>query len=318
MYLLIQYASRLEIKSISVIDRIQMILLSLIRSEFFPWILLIFILNKKNWKRPVIIILILHWLFRSVGDSLREIMELLPVPKDVKTLWPNTNTRWIVGNAIAHVFWLGGEMVGDWYFYIRTKAVTKSKIKINIVYICCIVYNIGKFIGIVRYFVYLPIDFNQVDKFKAFSQNAFMDKFKQISELRIFITMIVTLIFLPFIIAIVIFLINQYHDNVVTFVDPDPIRQIPLSIYYNLIYIDQILLKYFVQDDKTKDAVASNPNVIKMVNDTVIRINNNNNNFNEYDSLQSINHTHNLNKNNNYENYAIKNSQVYFNNIRNC
>jgi hypothetical protein len=140
-----------------------MILLSLIRSEFFPWILLIFILNKKNWKRPVIIILILHWLFRSVGDSLREIMELLPVPKDVKTLWPNTNTRWIVGNAIAHVFWLGGEMVGDWYFYIRTKAVTKSKIKINIVYICCIVYNIGKFIGIVRYFVYLPIDFNQVD-----------------------------------------------------------------------------------------------------------------------------------------------------------
>jgi len=152
---------------------------------------------------------------------------------------------------------------------------------------CCFYHIIGFLYESSVLYALITDLFIKLKEFKAFSQNAFMDKFKQISELRIFITMIVTLIFLPFIIAIVIFLINQYHDNVVTFVDPDPIRQIPLSIYYNLIYIDQILLKYFVQDDKTKDAVASNPNVIKSKSSSNFNISTSNQINNSYRKLNN-------------------------------
>ncbi|KAL6631591.1 hypothetical protein U3516DRAFT_491396, partial [Neocallimastix sp. 'constans'] len=265
MYQIIQYTSPYDIgnpfdKYVPTIDRIQKIIVSLITNEFFPWVFLIILINRKNWKRPVIIILILHWLLRAIGDALREAGELLPIPKDKRTLWPNTNARWIVGNAVAHLFWLSGEIFGDWYLYLRTKAVTINTVKINIVFYCCIIYNLVKFAGIASYFIYLPLDFNQVNKYgrqqnglqlfditwwtivavyhivgfvydfsvmhalttelfsklkeyKTFSKNTFMDKFKQISELRIFVTMGATIIFLPFIIVIVFILINQYKKK---------------------------------------------------------------------------------------------------------
>lgn len=310
MYSIIQYSNPPDpadpfSKLVPSIDRIQNIILSYVTSEFFPWVCLIFLLNKKNLKRPVILILIIHWVLRSTGDALREFCELLPIPNNIEnpTLWPNTNTRWIVGNAVAHLFWLGGEIFGDWYLYLRTKAVTSNEKKSNTVFYCCFLYNIIKIIGIASYFIYIPFDFRVRDEFgkprnglqlfditwwtivivyhiigfmydfsvmyalktelfdklteyKNISKNTFMDKFKQISELRIFITMGATLLFLPFIIFIVIILIIQYYRNVTTFIDPDPIRQVPLSLYYNLIYIDQILLRCFAERQQKQQEIS--------------------------------------------------------------
>jgi len=291
-------------------DNIENTILAFIKNEFFPWVCLILLLNKtKNWKNSVTKILIIHWFLRSLGDALRNCSNLLPIPNSddtKKTVWPYSRSRWIVGNAIAHIFWLSGEIVGDWYLYIRTKIVTNDKKKINLVLYCCIIYNIIKVCGILIYFIFIPDDFNLYDEnnalkntllffniiwwfivifinitcfiydcsviyslrtdlfyklyqYKKYYKDSFMEKFKKISELRIFTTMGATLLTLPIIIVIVSFLISQYiteTDLSHSFIDPEPIRKLPISLYYNLIYIDQILIKFYVNNNQDQDSYS--------------------------------------------------------------
>ncbi|ORX77888.1 hypothetical protein BCR32DRAFT_270378 [Anaeromyces robustus] len=301
--------SLLSSQTFSRIDLYEKIIFSYITNDFFPWVCFILLLNRKNWKKPIVLILIFHWFFRATGDVLRAVSELFYKPETVplnnfiimegsddltNIQWPYTNERWMVGNAIAHVFWFTGEIIGDWYLYIRTKAATTNRLKNRIVLGFCLAFNLSKLFAMYTYFAYYPFDLNMIkdgkyfngllnfnilwwstvvgyhligfgydftviyalrtelfDKlkeYKTFKKNSFVDKFKQISELRIFTTMIATLLFLPIIVPIIIIYIketkNKHVDGVCK--DPDPLRQVPLSLCYNLIYIDQILLRNYI------------------------------------------------------------------------
>ena len=67
-------------------DYYEIIFNEYIRNVFFPWVCIILLLNKKNWKRPVIIILIGHWFLRSTGDLLRDTMYLRD--GEPNSVWP--------------------------------------------------------------------------------------------------------------------------------------------------------------------------------------------------------------------------------------
>eukprot|EP00833_Pecoramyces_ruminatium_P007441 jgi/Orpsp1_1/1181473/evm.model.c7180000077305.1 len=266
---------------------------SFILNPFFLWVFLILLYNRKNWKRPIILLLIFHWVFRSVGDLLNYRASFIPWAPN--TYWPYTDQGWLMAQAIPNIFWLTSEILGDWYPLLRTKAVTKQNKKIIFVFITCILYNIVKLYSMYALFGDLPIDFrltdddgnkvrdiarikirywstvlalqvasflydlsvivclrknlfNKLKEYQNFSENTFLYKFRQISELRIIFSMIASMIFLPFIIGFVVYLVNVYKKegtgSIVASDEPvDAIRRAVLSINYTLMYIDQILLK---------------------------------------------------------------------------
>ncbi|OUM56124.1 hypothetical protein PIROE2DRAFT_19416 [Piromyces sp. E2] len=53
--------------------------------------------------------------------------------------------KWFLTRQINSFFWHAGEIIGDWYPVLRTKAVAKEGDLMKYVYISCIVYNITKF-----------------------------------------------------------------------------------------------------------------------------------------------------------------------------
>jgi len=281
----------------------------LIKSVYFPWVLVILVLNRNNWKKPVVIILVGYWLLRSIGFMLRDTMNLRKGQRD--TVWPYSTKNWYISNALAHVFWLSGEIMGDWYPLLRTKAITNNSRKMKSVYITCIIYNLVKVFGMATHFLSNPIDlraksvtingniethipkdiqkyniawwstvaminvtsiiydfsviycmrkslFDRLKEYKTMKENTFMDKFKQISEFRIVISMAASVIFLffvvPFVIAVVMesfqsiktpYTVSEYRKE-----DIEALRQVVLCINYNLMYIDQILLRRFIEKNK--------------------------------------------------------------------
>jgi len=288
-------ASRIRIKNL---DAIQYVLNSYVNNLFFPWVCLILLLNKHHWKRPVIMILVAHWFLRSTGDLLRNIMKF-SVKKD-NTEWPYSITNWYVSNAVAHIFWLSGEIIGDWYPLLRTKAIIKNERKIKPICYACLFYNFIKIIEILCDFVYAPktlekpknginmecltykiywwtiIMFIQIasllydlsvilalknqlfDKIKSskYNNNKFIDKFKQISEYRIIISIIISLIFFPVVFSFVIYLVYKFHshDNKVNFDGSvEQWRSAVLNFNYTFMYIDQILLRFYVSRNKSSN-----------------------------------------------------------------
>eukprot|EP00833_Pecoramyces_ruminatium_P018178 jgi/Orpsp1_1/1192210/evm.model.d7180000091410.1 len=144
------------------VDVYQYVFDSYIKNIFFPWVCLILLFNMKNWKRPVLLILIGHWFLRSTGDLLRNTLELRT--KEPNLNWPGSLKNWYISNALANVFWLSGEIIGDWYPLIRLKAITNNSKKIRFIYVTCIIYNIAKIIGMSSYFYGYPIDLRQKDE----------------------------------------------------------------------------------------------------------------------------------------------------------
>jgi len=275
------------------VDGIQYILDAYISNPYFPWVCLILLLNYKNWKRPVILILVGHWFFRATGDLLRNTMYLRK--QNINMYWPYSLTNWYISNGVAHIFWLSGEIIGDWYLLIRTTAVTLNKRKRKFVYITCVLHNFVKIFGMCCYFLNYPMDLRQMDengvfirdivkhgiawwstiavmqitsllydlsvinalksylfdKINMMSQNNFMEKFKQISEFRIFFSIIFSIVFLPFVVSFVIFLLSEYRkQSTVQYVASDSgieqLRQVVLNFNYTIMYIDQILLRCYI------------------------------------------------------------------------
>ncbi|OUM60676.1 hypothetical protein PIROE2DRAFT_62999 [Piromyces sp. E2] len=134
----------------SKIENYENLFIPFIKSDFFLWVCTILLLNWKNWKRPVIIILIIHWFLRSFGNLLNNTM--LFREKEKNMVWPYSMKNWYISQALAHIFWLTGEIIGDWYPLLRTKVVVKDKKKIRIVYCTCIMYNLAKVYGMTTYF----------------------------------------------------------------------------------------------------------------------------------------------------------------------
>eukprot|EP00833_Pecoramyces_ruminatium_P016360 jgi/Orpsp1_1/1190392/evm.model.d7180000078684.1 len=144
------------------IDSYQNILNAYIKSPFFPWVCLILLLNEGSWHKPINLILIAHWFFRATGDLLRNLMQLNPI--DFGCNWPYSSHNWLVSNAIAHIFWLTGEIIGDWYLLMRAKAVTTNKKRLRLVYYTCIVFNILKVVGMLCYFIHTPMNLKIKDE----------------------------------------------------------------------------------------------------------------------------------------------------------
>ncbi|ORX47604.1 hypothetical protein BCR36DRAFT_355631 [Piromyces finnis] len=290
-------------------DTYQTIIESFIRNDYFPWVCLILLFNRKNWKRPITIILIVHWFLRSIGDSLNNLLPLRPwVPN---TYWPYTNENWFICCALANVFWLSGEIVGDWYALLRTKAVTNNNKKVRLVYVTVIIYNLVKCLNMYCNFMDLPFDlrlqdeegnlvkdiarfkihwwsivsimqvasflydlsvifalkkclFNKLEQYQGFSGNTFLNKFKQVSEFRIIISMIASIAFLPFVGLFLYYVIHEYHsDSAVSYIPSDEtvdyLRRVVLNFNYTLMYIDQILLKS-ISESKSQPKVSYGAN----------------------------------------------------------
>jgi len=343
------------------IDSIQKAILPFITSPFFPWVCLIFLLNSKNWKRPAVFILIGHWFCRAVGDVLRNTMDLRSETA-ANAYWPYTKTNWYVSNGLAHFFWLLGEMMGDWYPLLRTKAVTNNDKKVKIVYITCICFNLTKVFGIYTYFMDMPIDlritdengnhvkdvirfniywwssigmmqitsciydlsvifslktclFNKLNEYKNTNKNTFLEKFKQISELRIILSMIISIIFLPFLTFFIVSLIRQYHKSKVnsySTVDTgiEQLRQVVLSFNFTLMYIDQVLLKSIV--NKKKYVIRSKVSYTSSTLNKMSSIMNSLNSSNYYNSNNDIFNSTSVtqSESNNYDTLAMPSTSL--------
>ncbi|ORX47642.1 hypothetical protein BCR36DRAFT_371709 [Piromyces finnis] len=293
------------------IDALQHVVNSFIVNANFPWLCLVLLLNKGDWKRTVIMILISHWFLRSIGDVLKHIMKFYPPDPNME--WPYHLESWYVSNSFARVFWFAGEIIGDWYPLIRTKAIIKNKRKIKPVYITCFIYNIVKIVGVACDFVYAPKDLNKpqekfeinkyvldykvhwwvivmvtqvasffydmsviialknslFNKLKSLTlnskKNRFIDKFKQISELRIFISMIISFLFLPFALYLVSFLIYNYYYvinykatfDIHSINDKiEKLRQLVLNFNYTFMYIDQVLLRFYMNQNNSNHSAS--------------------------------------------------------------
>jgi len=285
-------------------DVLQQMFMAYIESPFFFWVVLVLLMNSKNWKRPIMLILILHWFLRSTGDLINYYMNIETID-----MFPN---RVYVGIGWATVFWMAGEMIGDWYLYVRTKALINDKGKLRFSLYTCIVYNFIKVFSIYNFFYEHNRDVKAMQEmikmiqehpelaatagqqqqqnttyglrwwyivagiqtasflydlsviiclrknlFKrlqdsTFGKGSFVDKFIRVSEYRIILSMIATVIFLPILLVYIVFLIVYSKQNQMNDETMDSVRQAVLNINFTLMYIDQILLKCYVNREKSK------------------------------------------------------------------
>ncbi|KAL6622106.1 hypothetical protein U3516DRAFT_266099 [Neocallimastix sp. 'constans'] len=220
---------------------------------FFYWTMLIFILHKFNFKKPVMKIILAHFVLRSMGDLVDKLGDLFPryyantweQVNGVKTLTCRVDSgssemhpmKWVITRHLGILLWFTGEICGDWYPLLRTKAVVKNK-SIRLVYCACAIFNISKLAIIICHFCLQPtalydedgvyrkqhvnyfyfyywaihliiiyssvlydISVYYVLKKNVFqvtkSHFGFFKKFKSISEYRILISSVVNMIFLP-------------------------------------------------------------------------------------------------------------------------
>ncbi|ORX47649.1 hypothetical protein BCR36DRAFT_584749 [Piromyces finnis] len=220
--------------------------------------------------------------------------------------------NWFVGIGIANIFWIIGEIIGDWYPLLRTKAIINNEKKIRMVYLTCAVYNIIKVFSVFHFFYqffnitkshdyqndgdsgsqsmtkfglswWILITITQISSFfydlsiiiclkqNLFNQlhdfslgkNSFVERFKRISEFRIVISMLATMIFLPVILLYIIFVLKYSLDgkHSIPFDDDsmESIRKVVIGVNYSLMYIDQILLKCYVKRNTTNNNDNNNP-----------------------------------------------------------
>ena len=282
------------------IDVTQNMIMSYIGSHLFPWLCLVLFLNRKDWKRPVILILILYWFLQSTGDVLQCYMKFSNIDYyDAKKIyWPYTIKNWYISNATAYLFWESGEIIADWYPLLRTKALVQNNRKIKPIYYTCILYNIVKAILIAVNFIFVPTTLDQndtkfyeemlkykiifwwvivaiqiisfiydilvmlalknnlFDKLETLKQKSsgFLEKFKQISEFRIFISLIISIIFLPcaiYQVCLYIYLRKYQFVDARKMNDPvEFLRILILRFVYSFMYIDQILLRFYIKKNK--------------------------------------------------------------------
>ncbi|KAG4104470.1 hypothetical protein H8356DRAFT_1369857 [Neocallimastix lanati (nom. inval.)] len=274
---------------------------SFFTNQYFVWVCLLLLVNKGNWKRPVIIVLILHWLFRSMGDFITNHRDLLPRKFNQ---WPYSNEGWTIPFGVAGIFWYSSEIIGDWYPLLRTKAIVSNSKKIVMIYVICIFYNLVKVAQFFNNITFIPFkevngepsdisyfqdfgthairqwgivilqlivsfiyDLAVIRTFKTqifnkikndmLKKNTFITNFKFISEYRIKFSMMATIVSFPFIFGFSFLCVSQMinrRKGEIPMESAEIIRQCVLNINYTLMYIDQILLRFFVdRNNRSKD-----------------------------------------------------------------
>ncbi|ORX47664.1 hypothetical protein BCR36DRAFT_295162 [Piromyces finnis] len=193
---------------------------------------------------------------------------------------------------IFNTFLIIYSVVGDWYPTLRTKAVIKNKRSIKFVYAACLIYNALKIycfskmyskemfrisfddyqlivIGSIIYditilYVMRKNLFNRTNMNNSkMLKNSFMERFKQTSEYRIYCSIIVSLFLIPMIILYHIYkyILNKNVDRDQFGNGIAPLLQtyldIVLSFNYYIIFIDQILLKFYVKRKDSNYKISS-------------------------------------------------------------
>ncbi|KAG4085958.1 hypothetical protein H8356DRAFT_1434882 [Neocallimastix lanati (nom. inval.)] len=140
---------------------------------FFYWTLLLFILHKFNFKKPLMKIILVHFILRSIGDILNKLGDLMPnYYATTKTVTSTNETiygcqfnspspemhplKWVLTRQIGCIFWCTGEIVADWYPLLRTKAVCDDKKSIRTIYVTCGIFNFFKILLIIYHFTLSP------------------------------------------------------------------------------------------------------------------------------------------------------------------
>ncbi|ORY58284.1 hypothetical protein LY90DRAFT_669041 [Neocallimastix californiae] len=303
------------------LDIIQKLIVKLITNEYFAWTCLVLIVSQNNWKRPINFLLILHWLLRSIGDMFLNSFGLFE--KENK-IFPFSNKGSLYGFGVASIFWYSGEIIGDWYFLIRSKVLVRNKKKLRWVFYICLGYNLVKIAQIFIFLSFVPfpkgysdtdpiqesyvtlnigkhtfrkwvdvalqqifslaydisviivLKNNVFNKMKNLNinenkENTFLIKFKQISEYRIYMSILVTIIGAPFIFGFcleILYLVNQEYpiedferikklQVYSSEVNVEGIRVCILTFNYMFMYIDQILLRFFVEDNKPQKKISN-------------------------------------------------------------
>jgi len=271
---------------------------------FFPWVIIILFINRNNWRKSIIYMLLFHYIFRSTGDVIRYFSDAIPVKHNRNAIWPYSKARFYIGCIIAYVFWIIGEIIGDWYPTVRACKIVHSKTKKILLKTICILFNISKVSSIAVYVYYgMKIHFKNskrnedTETFKellekwwitvichfimSFLNDAcviyalktevfnklktlkgrsygFVEKFQQISELRIILSMIVSICFISFTVPMLIVKFNENNEkdntssNVFDQFDLNSIRDTVVSFNHIMMYIDQILLKYISTNSDKK------------------------------------------------------------------
>jgi len=334
---------------------------------FFYWTMLIFILHKFNFKKPVMKIILAHFILRSTGDVLDKIGDLLPryyantpvfdssgIEIGMDCIYDSSAKerhplKWFITRQLAILFWFTGEIAGDWYPLLRTRAVARDQKSIWLVYLTCGIFNLSKLAIIILHFSYSPtklyndkgvynkeqmnyfyftywvihliiiyssviydISVFYVLKKHVFkltqAKSGFLKKFKTISEYRIIVSAIISILFLPLISITIIFKFYylykyRYHDLNFSF---DEIRQSIANVQYFMIFIDQILLISSKKESSTKEESVHSKIYDKKLNSSYP-------NF-QYQNLNNNSGTYNTSSNLTLNNKSFQNSLFEYNN----
>jgi len=281
------------------IDSYQNIIEGFVKNDFFVWTFLVLLLNHNNWKRSVIYILVVHWILKSIKDILNDSSSF--TPRDPDKYWPYTKRAWLIYCALADTYWILGEIIGDWYPFLRVRAITNNNKNIRNVFVICVLYSSMKIAKIYCYFAYTPTDFrlkdkngniikdilifktkwwsveiiiqligiiynlsviyalkinlsNKIKQYNIIGANNIINKFKQISEFRITFSMIISLIFIPFIVGFAFCIKSEYEEKNTPNIPLDEavnyLSHVASNINYTIMYIDQILLRLYFNNPK--------------------------------------------------------------------
>lgn len=134
---------------------------------YFFWTMLVFLFHGFNLKKPVMKIILLHFVLRATGNMVDMLGNLYSnyyaLSYDSQTdtyscINNGTNeyfpAKFFFKRYIATILWYTGEIVGDWYLLLRTKDVVKNENKIKIVKLSCAFYNLSKVLLILYHFRY--------------------------------------------------------------------------------------------------------------------------------------------------------------------
>jgi len=95
--------------SIYFVDGISQVIFAPFNSIFFYFAIIMIVVHKNNIRTSSIKILTIHFLLRSLGDSVDNIRSL--ILKDDDRIY-SSSVLWYI-RFIAFIFWISGEIVGD-------------------------------------------------------------------------------------------------------------------------------------------------------------------------------------------------------------
>ncbi|ORX61184.1 hypothetical protein BCR36DRAFT_315553, partial [Piromyces finnis] len=135
---------------------------------YFYWTLLILFLHKFNFKKPIMKLILLHYILRTLGDIFNQLGELFnnyyttnihyefsPPTYDCKN-YAMHPFKWFMTRQISTILWYSGEIIGDWYPLLRTHAIVKNNRLILLVYATCGIFNFSKILLILLHLSYNP------------------------------------------------------------------------------------------------------------------------------------------------------------------